>query len=337
MDQIADFMFKGGLVFFQPNENFWEFLNKLPWRHKQFHDIGAGMGCLTRQMRDKGFDVKAYDLYPKEQACVPDIKILDATTDWIEIERLDCMIIARPCHNGFASVVFERYLCNGDALYISRPENVPIDIGDFHFEIVAYNVGAEGENVYRLWAHNSEEALTFHLLDNFGVQTWWQYDEKRNYYYNSAGGGSPKRVTDKVIKTQIAQNWDMFYDDPATCDETSDTGWLAPDGTFYGCDSSGHSYTASSIIGTSEKRLDALGWAKLRGGYRGALWYTMGEVPGTLAGDWTTHKPTPQQVKVLRAKGYKIDRYDLQPSDPDFEVASTLVPPGNSPISDEDE
>lgn len=43
----------------------------------------------------------------------------------------------------------------------------------------------------------------------------------------------------------------------------SDLGWIAPDGTFIGCNYYDHSFVASNYLGSREEQLEASGWCKV--------------------------------------------------------------------------
>lgn len=112
---------------------------------------------------------------------------------------------------------------------------------------------------------------------------WWEIDG--NKLYNIKGGfhyydPSPNDI---IIE---ADGWDDVPLEDFLCDDTAITGWIAPDGKFYGCDPMDHDLIASRVLHSSEEDLEEKGYVKI---FRN---------PGYL-------------VYIMREKGYDIDVYEF--------------------------
>lgn len=326
---VDNFMRTSPMVFFKPTENFWKALSVLPWRWKRYVDAGAGKGHLTRMMRERGYMVTGVDLFKREDAEVDDILEVDLTgltrgkDPYVEFDYNDCMIFARPCHGAFVGLAMKHYYDTGEMLYISKPSNIEDDLFGWGYEIIATDVGEDGEVMCRvLYKHGL--AKEFHCLDLYGNGSrhqWWQF--AGNMYRNSAGGGFPSANVDpaKIVEVRQLSHYGMLYAEPLLTHNDLTTGWLAPDGTFYGCSVASHDYTAENVIGSTVKRLEQQNFARLYGDTG------MGEPLFAIGRDldWERRPPvTPAQAIVLRQKGYKIRDYQ------NGQVAANLVLPEKS-------
>jgi hypothetical protein len=105
--------------------------------------------------------------------------------------------------------------------------------------------------------------MKFVKIDNF----WWEYDPKtpRNNatVYNMGLGQMTKlNLTNKKIVE--ANDWkDLNWKGTKLWDNTVKTGWLAPDGTFYGCKTELHITQAKIVHKKSESQLEQEGFVKI--------------------------------------------------------------------------
>ena len=104
-------------------------------------------------------------------------------------------------------------------------------------------------------------------------------------------------------------DWDEI-DFSYILDPTSDYGWIAPDGTWYGCSSMEHSLVADLVLKSDERTLEHQGYVKIYGSYITGRDYYIGQ---RLYGDefgLYSNKLTEAQEKVLIEKGLTIREYE---------------------------
>lgn len=105
--------------------------------------------------------------------------------------------------------------------------------------------------------------LAYVKIDNF----WWELDTttplNNATIYNLVGG---RQTEWDLTKAEIveAKDW-QHLDWSGTClyDNTLKTGWLNPEGKFFGCDYRNHSSQANYVHGKRERDLELEGWIKL--------------------------------------------------------------------------
>jgi hypothetical protein len=88
---------------------------------------------------------------------------------------------------------------------------------------------------------------------------WWKIDGDR--LYNIRGGWHCYTPSPNDIIIE-ADSWDdvpMDY----LLNNNAITGWIAPDGTFYGCDAEEHELIAERVLKTSETMLEDQGYVKI--------------------------------------------------------------------------
>lgn len=88
---------------------------------------------------------------------------------------------------------------------------------------------------------------------------WWQIDGDR--LINPYGGHHSYNPSpdDEIIE---ANSWSDIIR-LTIRDDSQMTGWVSPDGEFYGCKYSDHSDLAEYYIGKTERELETLGWVKI--------------------------------------------------------------------------
>ena len=124
---------------------------------------------------------------------------------------------------------------------------------------------------------------------------WWEV--KGDKVYNRYGGYHP---LDKKLPIVEAIDW---YDLDWSCllRKNSDVGWIAPDGTWFGCKNMDHADVAKFFFLSSEEMLEQKGWVKV---YRSGLtntrnWYRKGMRVNNL------------QAKTLTNKGFELYDFDI--------------------------
>ncbi len=126
---------------------------------------------------------------------------------------------------------------------------------------------------------------------------WWEI--KNGKCYNLAGGYHDYVPSeDDEIREGT---WESILHD-TTRDDSQMTGWVAPDGTFYGCKPYAHSLCAEYVIGIEERDLEERGYvkvfenpARLRQHVAGMQRYTAARMDG--------HHINEAQRKILLDKG----------------------------------
>lgn len=127
---------------------------------------------------------------------------------------------------------------------------------------------------------------------------YWEI--RGNRLYNAAGGFhfyEPKE-DDEIIES----TWDEILYEAALkkLDSSKITGWIAPDGTFYGCDPTGHWEVAEFILHCNERELEKRGYCRI---YCNPIWYMTNE--SEYSYDYEKHL-TEAQIDVLISKGLEV-------------------------------
>lgn len=314
---IYNIMRTSTTVWFEPTENFWKFFKKLPWKYKHFHELGAGTGHLSRLMEERDFFVDAYDLFPRIYS-ETEVEQKD-TTHPFDFSDLDCAIIARPCHGtGWIEESLVNCLDFGDAFYIGLEKNIKNDLPGFVYETVAKNVGHDGELLIRVYCLKKDAKELREVIVSSGRKEKWWYNKKTDRYTNSSHGlsgfyGKDGHVVKVLKKRKMGHDSQLYYTKKEMCKDDMDSGWIAPDGEWFGCFSKDHDKIATKVIGCPTARLESMGWIRCYGEVLGiGLTWSFG-----LMGYDQGHNPTSAQAKTLKKKGYKIRNRDLL-ADKDF-------------------
>ena len=127
---------------------------------------------------------------------------------------------------------------------------------------------------------------------------YWEI--RGNRLYNAAGGFhfyEPKE-DDEIIES----TWDeiLYKQALRMLDPSKTTGWIAPDGTFYGCDYQDHWIVAERILNCTERELEERGYCKI---YRNPIWCTTDESEYSY---YYEKHLTEAQIDVLTSKGLEI-------------------------------
>ena len=127
---------------------------------------------------------------------------------------------------------------------------------------------------------------------------YWEI--RGNRLYNAAGGFhfyEPKE-DDEIIES----TWDEILYEAALkkLDSSKITGWIASDGTFYGCDPTDHWEIAERILNSTERELEERGYCKI---YCNPIWYMTDEPEYSY---YYEEHLTEAQIDVLISKGLEI-------------------------------
>lgn len=128
----------------------------------------------------------------------------------------------------------------------------------------------------------------------------WEYEN--GICYNRFGGHH-SYTEHPLNKFFTADSWDdvLKY---TIRDDTQITGWLAPDGTFYGCAPMDHMALEDHVIQRDASELENEGWIKI---YKNSMNMRMFHDEELPPYDYLgAHYPTPQQKEVLLKKGLTL-------------------------------
>ena len=91
---------------------------------------------------------------------------------------------------------------------------------------------------------------------------WWEFDEKQNRCINSMGGWHSYHPHPK--DEFIEGTWDDVIVANLKMDKDNHiTGWISPEGDFFGCAPQDHYKVATYIYGCSERELEDKGFVKI--------------------------------------------------------------------------
>lgn len=135
----------------------------------------------------------------------------------------------------------------------------------------------------------------------------WEYDD--GICYNRFGGHHDYKEH-LLNEFFTADNWDdvLKY---TIRDDTQITGWLAPDGAFYGCSPMDHMALEDHVLQRDATELEDEGWIKI---YENSINMRMHHISkyGEDLPQYDylgMHYPTPQQQEVLLKKGLTLHDY----------------------------
>jgi hypothetical protein len=264
-------------TFFVPTEEFMTWiLPQVDASNQSIIEVGAGVGRFARMLSDalpeENCDVIAIDLYPRslEDSEFTIIKY-DATE--FRYPKDSIVFCARPCHSDWVEDTIRVCLERAERFYyIGLEDNVERDIGSilndktYLWRKVFTNAGMEGESVYEI---SSTEAFFPHLLKfgliqySFGQGISW-CELKGDKVYNYSGGFCHLGKEEKLLETCVAHDWsELDWTKTTIRDDSSEEGWLSPEGEFFGCAYMLHDKLAEMYIKKSVRELEALGWCRI--------------------------------------------------------------------------
>ena len=113
--------------------------------------------------------------------------------------------------------------------------------------------------------------VKINIYNKLDIPFWWEYDETTPQYnatlWNLAGG---KNSGNDIRGYEIveADSWtDLDYHGTLIYHDDYKTGWVSPEGKFYGCDYAYHSTQAKLVHKCSERELEEKGFIKITRAY----------------------------------------------------------------------
>ena len=290
--------------FFLPNDRFFAWADKNLFRDMVF-DVGAGKGHVTDALALRGISVLGLDPYGRAGRHV----MLRDGTDFDYPSGATTVMLCRPCHGDFVARVIER-AAERDVervLYVGLERNLDRDLQDrrHRFVLRETSVGDDGENIWewRMRGQKKNEMDVALVRFPYGQGSFWVCDAG-SVWENWTGGRMPKgggaEVLDRRTVPSTREGWqslDWTVTGYASKPD-ADYGWLAPDGTFYGCDYQGHASLAELILKRDVSDLEAEKFVRVDG--PGALGRESFRVDGEL---------TEAQRAWLLGRGHDLDPY----------------------------
>ena len=111
------------------------------------------------------------------------------------------------------------------------------------------------------------------------------FNQFGGYHYHILTSG------DKFI---FVPSWDDLSWKDILIKPNASLGWISPSGEFFGCDYRDHEKVAEYVLNSSERELEKQGWVKIYS-CDGLQWYH------------ENLRPTEEQKRVLREKGFELD------------------------------
>lgn len=123
------------------------------------------------------------------------------------------------------------------------------------------------------------------------------YNEMGGFHYHTV------RVNDEIVYAESRRDLDHSF----LLDPNSELGWLAPDGTFYGCAYYAHEDVAYYVLKSTSVELEEKGWVKI---YESRLFglgrnYYLGQPSYLKANYMSRNFLTQPQIDWLLEHGYK--------------------------------
>jgi hypothetical protein len=133
------------LQFFTPKESFFQALEA--YKTHKLIEAGAGLGRVAKEAAERGFDVMAIDIMPREDQweCV-----IQMDAESMPYGPGAWLLMCRPDHSGWAYDTLEVALKRGAGVFYAGLErNFEVDLGDYIGRETAIwrNVGEDGEDL----------------------------------------------------------------------------------------------------------------------------------------------------------------------------------------------
>lgn len=147
--------------------------------------------------------------------------------------------------------------------------------------------------------HEYRESRDGTRIDN----GWWEIDGDRLVNQNEGWHYYNPSEDDEIKECE----WEDIIRDTIR-DDTLTTGWVSPDGTFYGCASTDHRFLAEYIFNMNEIELEVKGYAKI---YENPieLRIEIDNLPQYEAMRADGHRMTKEQIKTIKDKGVNIKKW----------------------------
>ena len=125
---------------------------------------------------------------------------------------------------------------------------------------------------------------------------WWEIRGDRCVNMRGAGHPYTPSPNDEIKES----TWDKIIAETVR-DDSEKTGWISPDGEFFGCAPMDHDSLAWYVIGKTQRELELAGWCKI---YRSMFDHKRGY--------YCEKFLSPGQRKVLMEKDVEIKEYDME-------------------------
>lgn len=296
-------------IFFEPNKSFVNLMLSDWFRYRKIVEFGAGIGHLGKILSNKGLDITCYDLLPREEYEFP-VAIQDATKYYPEgyYEGCDTLaIVARPSHGGWVGKAFLNILhSSGNCIYVGLEKNIKGDLGDrLVTRLLQENVGSEGENAWLVLGLISEVENWYLIQPEFWNEPSWVRDGGDKWHQGEGPAYFPKNDEKILDVIQAAHKEQIPAIHENLLSDTVKSGWITPDGRWFGCPSNNHDTVIHEIFGIRVGRAEELGFIRCYGMSHGRmLWSNTSEY----------FRVTPKQKRALDKHGYIVDDWDMRPS-----------------------
>ena len=102
----------------------------------------------------------------------------------------------------------------------------------------------------------SNPAPEYQNVDN----GWWEYDPELGKVYNRNGGWH--MYCHHPMEEIIESTWSEIFKKTLR-DDSLKTGWISPDGEWFGCAAQAHALFAEEYLESYEEKLEEQGWVKV--------------------------------------------------------------------------
>jgi len=285
------------MIFFNPHPKFWTYIKKIIGM-RTLVDCGCGDGLLLDQARHNRIDIIGIDFL--NMSYRSDVIPMKSEAFWFNRNNLP--IMCRPCRGEWIHETIHNAMKKGckEFLYVGVQRNLKDDIDNLRnqytisLEVEDVGTSDEKEFLYSIKPMKTEEQKSVYFLVK--TRYWefpsWVEELNARFWVNYNGGHNPRSSSDKILKTQEANDYTEL--DWSMCGLTSDLeegGWLSPEGTFYGCHYSNHDLVASLILKCKVENLEKFGWIRIHS-----------------KKELTTFRPiTDAQKNFLNKKGYTYE------------------------------
>lgn len=249
-------------LFFDPTPEFIAWLKDYT-KNRVIIDCGAGVGRLGSLMAGSVLSIDIHEREETESAVI----LADATK--FDFPEGAVVIFARPCHGSWVGKAAGRALNRGaTVLYIGLQKNLIVDLPDLGApqKEVFVDAGEAGEVVIEIKPFGSKTSPnlpTFVLKQDYMGNYWWE--DGGAFWINSAGGRCHKSKNDVILQTVQSAFEDLDWTITSYVEPDSKTGWLSPDGKYWGCSTQNHRSVADLVLKSSSEKLLDQGWVKVNG------------------------------------------------------------------------
>ena len=235
-------------------------------------DCGCGEGQVTEELFRRGANVMGLDIRAEIDTQLMVFRV-DATT--FSFPAGCIVLFARPCHSDWVERTIKQAKHRADViLYVGFDRNLDDDLGEFAylFKKIGKNVGKEHEYLWFMRRVNNDLSRWCLVKTPYWPAPSWVEDGD-TCWVNLAGGYCPKGDKDQVLDRVLVDDYHTLdWTRTGLLDPKSDSGWLDPNGTFYGCASQDHIQFADLILHSSQEELMKKGWCHVWGKRSDPYW-----------------------------------------------------------------